>query len=221
MRESTEIRNDVVRKPSEHDFLRQRVENSKLNRMSDNQLHLRGGAGDEDQIEYDYHTSLYTRKGGEIDIYLPCAGTDASVVSEQDESAFLRDLGIGQNQIQKLEDADPEYNCHLYTFTKDKDGWITESDDVRMILQDHKYQEIPEESAGKGLKKEQRDIAIYSQNDEIPHSGRVAGRHGDRPLIDSKLGKYGVYRHRPEILTENYGEVSYYRSYPGISSTIS
>ncbi len=183
-------------------------------------VHLRGGAGgqetghedsgeEEEGYEYEFEDAFQTHRNTDIDIYRPVAGTAASVVSEQDERGFFADEGIPQNQLQKVANADPDYNCHGYTFANGK-GWITESSAVRRIVSDNQIRETHHPKVD--------DVVLYQDN---VHSGVVVALDPNgRPIIESKFGKYGLYRHYAGTLSGAYGTHRYYRPHPDIGRVL-
>jgi hypothetical protein len=175
--------------------------------VPDSPLHLRGG-GDDDEIEYEFEDAFQTHRRNDIDIYRPIDGTEASVVSDEDERLFFADEEIPQEQLQRIADADPRYNCHGYTFANSK-GWITDYHDVKQIIRDNKFQRTRHP--------EVNDVILYEDN---VHSGIVVEINEFGPIIESKFGKYGVFRHYADTLSSAYGTYRYYRPDPNIGRVL-
>ena len=63
-----------------------------------------------------------------------------------------------------------------------------------------------------GEKTTERDIAIYSTNGDLPHSGKVieVDAKGNPTKIRSKWGHYSLFEHAPDAVPAYYGKPSCY-----------
>jgi len=173
-------------------------------------------------LEYEYETSFYTYENDEIDIYTPLPEKKSAIVSGEDQNKFLEEAGL-TGKVENISAPDPAYNCHLYAFgPKEQKGWIVEHEDVQRIL-DANYLPVQESQIIEELRilqemqqeespKKYRIVYLNSQ-DKITHSGIIENINSlDKLIIQSKLGKYGLFNHYPETLSARYGNYRYYRA---------
>jgi hypothetical protein len=150
-----------------------------------------------------------TDKGREVE-----SSTDGrpgrSDLTQEDADRWLQDNGFGG--VQKLGPPTDSYNCHGYTFTKGH-KWVS-CDQVEKILNDNGYQQVNNPRAG--------DIVVYRHPGgggcdrgchpgDITHTGKVVQIDDQGPIIESKWGRLGLYRHRPNEVPRCYGTPTYYR----------
>ena len=128
-------------------------------------------------------------------------------VTQAVADAWLRANGFA-GRVNKVGPPADSYNCHGFTFTKGN-KWVS-CDQVKKILDDNGYQRVANPQVG--------DIVVYRNPgagcppDDITHTGKVVAVDNQGPIIESKWGRLGRYRHRPNDVPASYGAPSYYRT---------
>ncbi|HTI15883.1 MAG TPA: hypothetical protein VL461_15165 [Dictyobacter sp.] len=119
------------------------------------------------------------------------------------------------NNVTEVAKASIEYNCHGYTFTNGKGGWLTATD-AKNILEDNQFHLI---ASFDGIQR-QRDpqteikagdvVAYYTYFDantpikEPDHTAVVAEVIGDQIWVISKWGLYGLNKHPIDVVPKEY-----------------
>jgi len=109
----------------------------------------------------------------------------------------------------------PIGNCHTYTFTRNREGWLS-GDDVEVILADNGYRAIAT-AKEMYVAPQKGDIVIYRWKDpqdstgKIMHSGVFSRREGNEFYVTSRNGQYDETEHTIAF-NELYGEWTIYRT---------
>jgi hypothetical protein len=118
------------------------------------------------------------------------------------ERRFLVNTWQDASQLVRLVESDPTANCHGWVFAEGRFG--IEEIHVPSILEDQGYVAVQEPRAG--------DVVVFMRKEKLIHSGIVTeAGGGEKILIESKWGPFGVYRHGIES-HPFHGICTFYRS---------
>jgi len=104
------------------------------------------------------------------------------------EQRFLANTNQNPATLVRLAEPNPQSNCHGWIFTQGRFGVPDAL--VPAILEDNGYAIVQDPREG--------DLAVFTRDTVVHHSGVVRSGPGGEVLIESKWGPFGVYRHTPE-----------------------
>ena len=113
--------------------------------------------------------------------------------------------------VREVKKANIEYNCHGYTFTDGKGGWLTDAD-ARRILEQNGYKKVAsydgeEYPNVQKLNIKKGDVvAYYSWPGQLEpsHTGVVSRVKGNQIFLKSKWGIFGLNEHPIDVVPKEY-----------------
>jgi hypothetical protein len=164
-------------------------------------LHLLGDDWNRDLVEVAAGTA-WTDRGRAV---RPRTSKNAPPFTEElraKQTALLRHFQL-QEHVISLPNPDQDCNCHGWVFTGGR-YWLS-PDDVELILQDNRYQQVSQPQAG--------DLVVYRdpESKKIIHTGLL--RLADGPLlVESKWGVLGRFLHPHDSHCYGEPDCQFYRS---------
>jgi len=104
------------------------------------------------------------------------------------EGQFLDRVFPNKQEVFRLAEPSPLYNCHGWIFSGGRFG--IEDAFVARILEDNSYSSVPQPDEG--------DLVIYRQGADAVHSGYVRSVEQGVVVVMSKWGPFGVFLHPVE-----------------------
>ncbi|MBU6482976.1 MAG: hypothetical protein KGS09_20850 [Nitrospirae bacterium] len=144
---------------------------------------------------------LHTRKGTDIDNFQT---TELSAYDIKAAQELKKKYSMAEFRTNFI----PIYNCHGMTFASRRTA-VFEGTEVRQILSEDEYEEIPLQQVSPG------DVIIYvDERGDIEHSGVVISKPApplNVPLVVSKWGKGPEVLHSAYYSPYSVSDIHFYR----------